>query len=367
MIRRLWCGETMRILLLNFEKGWRGGERQTLLSLQQFRTAGHDVALLARRGAELARAALQEGIVVYEEDSVAGVCRVLWRQRAAFDVYHAQTAGMMTWLAVLKPILHGVTVFTRRTAFPVRRRPAITAWKWRRADVLVAITQAAGAEPRRLGLQVHHVIPSAVEYRDADPEAIAAMRQQYRLNGGRRVIATAAALTREKDPLTLIDAVHQLHQWRDDFVFLHFGAMGPMEAPARQRVQELGLQEHYIFAGFHANISDGYRLMDVFVLSSLEEALGSVVLDAFLYRVPVVSTTAGGLAEVLAGGRGIGCSPGDSRCLAQGMQRMLDDTASRDSMVDRAHDYVVHEHGVAHMAQCYLRAYAEAGAPAGGA
>ena len=351
----------MRILLLNFEKGWRGGERQTLLSMQQFRDAGHDVALLARRGSELARAVLQEGFVVYEEDNIAGLCRRLWQQRAAFDVFHAQTANTMTWLAVLKPVLRGRVVFTRRTAFPVLRRQALTAWKWRQADVFVAVVGAAADEPRRLGLKVHHVIPSAVEFHDADETAIAAMRRQYGLDD-RRVIATAAALTIEKDPITLINAIHQLRQWRDDFVFLHFGAMGSMEAPARQRVQELGLQDHYIFAGFQANITDCYRLMDVFVLSSRQEALGGVVLDAFLYGVPVVSTHAGGLAEVLADGRGILCPPGDSLCLAQGMQRALDDTALRDAMISITRDYVQREHDVQRMAQRYLRAYAEAGA-----
>ena len=350
----------MRILLLNFEKGWRGGERQTLLSLQHFRAAGHEVALLARRGAELARAALQDDFVVYEEDNVVGLCRRLWQQRAAFDVFHAQTANTLTWLAILKPMLRGRVVFTRRTAFPVVRRQAITAWKWRQADVFVAVVGAAAQEPRRLGIKVHHVIPSAVEFHDADDAAIAAMRQQYGLDG-RRVVATAAALTIEKDPITLINTIHQLRQWRDDFVFLHFGAMGAMEAPARQRVQELGLQDHYIFAGFHANITDCYRLMDVFVLSSRQEALGGVVLDAFLYGVPVVSTTAGGLVEVLADGRGILCPPGDSLCLAQGIHRALDDTELRDTMIATCRDYVYREHDVQRMAQRYLAAYADTG------
>lgn len=349
----------MRILQLNFEKGWRGGERQTLLSMQQFRDAGHDVALLARRDAELARAALNEGFVVHQADSVAGLCRHLWRQRSAFDVFHAQTANTMTWLAIMKPVLRGVTVFTRRTAFPVVRRQAVTAWKWRQTDVLVAVVGAAADEPRRLGVAVDHVIPSAFEYRDANEDAVAALREKFNPEG-RRVIATAAALTIEKDPITLINAIHQLRQWRDDFVFLHFGSMGPMEAPARQRVQELGLQDRYIFAGFHANITDCYRLMDVFVLSSRQEALGGVVLDAFLYEVPVVSTSAGGLAEVLAQGRGILCSPGDSACLAQGMQRALDDTALRDALIVTSKDYVYREHNVAGMAQRYLAAYRQA-------
>lgn len=344
--------------MLNFEKGWRGGERQTLLCMQQFRKAGHDVALLSRRDSALSRIALQQGFTVFEEGSVVGVCWRLWQQRDAFDVFHAQTANMVTWLAILKPILNGLTVFTRRTAFQVRRRQALTAWKWRRVDILVAITQAAANEPRRLGACVDYVIPSAVEYQDVDVTAIEAERQKHGLNGG-HIIATVAALTREKDPMTLVETVHQLRLMRDDFVFLHYGSSGPLEAAVRQKVREYGLQDHYIYAGFRANVSDYYRLMDVFVLSSREEALGSSVLDAFQYGVPVVSTKAGGLVEVLADERGMLCAVGDSECLAQSIHRMLDDAALRKKMMTKAKNYVLKEHSLQVMAQRYLSAYAE--------
>lgn len=349
----------MRILMLNFEKGWRGGERQTLLTMHEFRKAGHEVALLARRDGELATAALQAGFLVYQESGVAGLCRCLLRHRKRFDIFHAQTANTVTWLAILKPVLNGITVFTRRTAFPVTRRPALTAWKWKQIDVLVAISHAAASGPSGVGVPVRHVIPSAVIYKQPDEVAIAALRQQYSPDG-RCVIATAAAFTVEKDPLTLVQAVHHLRQQRDDFVFLHFGGTGPLHASARQRVHELGLQDYYIFAGFHENIADAYRLMDVFVISSRQEALGSVVLDAFLYGVPVVSTSAGGLKEVLGDGRGMLCPVGDSQCLAQGMLRLLDSPALRKDTVKRAQEYVRREHDVHRMAQRYLDAYAQA-------
>src|SRR3546814_7493264 len=62
----------------------------------------------------------------------------------------------------------------------------------------------------------------------------------------RRVLATAAALTSEKDPCTLVRAVHRLRQKRDDFVFLHLGAGGDAEAPARALVQELGARKSVV-------------------------------------------------------------------------------------------------------------------------
>src|SRR3546814_10999932 len=78
---------------------------------------------------------------------------------------------------------------------------------------------------------------------------------------------------------------------------------------------------------------------DLFVLTSTSEALGSSVLDAFLYSVPVVSTNAGGLAEVLADGRGLLCEVGDHLAIAQAMARVLE--IGRASCRERVCQYVL--------------------------
>lgn len=62
----------MRILELNFEKGWRGGERQTIYTLQGFKNAGIQVALLCRKNTPLHRHALSEGYNVYAYSNIFG-------------------------------------------------------------------------------------------------------------------------------------------------------------------------------------------------------------------------------------------------------------------------------------------------------
>ena len=346
----------MRILQLNFERGWRGGERQTLLTLRQFRAAGHHAALLARRGEPLARAARAEGFDVYEAGGVVSLCARLLRVAREFDVLHAQTANTLTWLALLKPLLRRPIAFTRRTAFPVSAdKENRTRWKWRRVDLFAAISQAAAAEPRRFGIAVD-VIPSAIEAKPFDLDRARAFAERFGLPG-RKVIATVSALTREKDPCTLVRAVHELSKVRNDFIFVHLGGGGDAEQPARKLAAELGIEDIYLFAGFHEGVENLYRLMDVFVLASTHEALGSSVLDAFLYSVPVVSTNAGGLAEILADGRGLLCEVGDYQALAEGMGRILDDAQLRNQLLQKAHEFVVEQHDPRRMAHRYLDAY----------
>lgn len=345
----------MRILQLNFERGWRGGERQTMYCMRQFRAAGHEVALLARRGGKLAERALAEGFTVHEQGSPLGQIAFLLAQGKNYDIIHAQTANTITWAVLTRWSHKRPVVFSRRTDFRVDRNEFKTRFKWQRVDLFVAISESAAAEPRRLGLSPI-IIRSAIEPVTVDLTRVTDFLHQFQL-AGKRIIGTSGVLIRDKDPLTMIRAVHQLSQWRDDFVFVHLGGEGDQSDAARALVAELGLEQKYLFAGFQKDVESLYSAMDVFTMSSIEEALGSSVLDAFQQRIPVVSTDAGGLKESLADGRGVLCHTGDHQAMAAGMQRMLDDVPFRDAAVQRAYEYVRREHDVTEMARRYLVAF----------
>jgi len=343
----------MKILQLNFEKGWRGGERQTLYCMRAFRAAGHDVAVLCRAGAPLAARAAEEGFEVHAVRNVPAQLAYLLMAGRHYDIIHAQTANTVTWAVLTKVVHRRPVVFSRRTSFEVKPNDTWkTAAKWRRVDGFVAISEMAAIEPRRLGLDPI-IIRSAVEPHVMDSANTQRLVDEFHLHG-KKVLATSAALIRDKDPVTLIRAVDQLAQKRNDFVFIHFGAGGDREEQARAEVQALGLQDIYRFAGFRKGVEDFYAIFDVFVMSSQEEALGSSVLDAFLQRVPVVSTDAGGLKESLADGRGVLCAVGDFRAIAAGIERCLDDANFRRDCTRRAYDYVRTEHDVTEMGRRYL-------------
>ncbi|CAM5192778.1 hypothetical protein CDEF62S_02904 [Castellaniella defragrans] len=75
----------MRILQINLERGWRGGERQTLLTLQGLRAHGHAAELLARAGDALAQRAASAGIPVHECAGTPGLWGFLARHGRRYD------------------------------------------------------------------------------------------------------------------------------------------------------------------------------------------------------------------------------------------------------------------------------------------
>lgn len=346
----------MKILQLNFEKGWRGGERQTLYCMRAFRKAGHEVELLCRAGGPLEARAAAEGFVTHGVRNVPAQLAYLARHGRGYDIIHSQTANTNTWAVLTKFLHQRPVVFSRRTSFVVKPDEEWkTGYKWRRVDLFVAISEMAASEPRRLGIEPV-IIRSAVEPHTIDQANVDQLVAEFKLQG-RKMLATSAALIRDKDPVTLVRAVGELAKTRRDFVFLHFGAGGDREADARAEVEKLGIGDVFVFAGFRKGVEDFYSVMDVFVMASSEEALGSSVLDAFLQKVPVVSTDAGGLKESLADGRGVLVAVGDHQAMAQGMARCLDDAEFRASVTAKAYDYVRTEHDVTEMGRRYLEQF----------
>ena len=90
-------------------------------------------------------------------------------------------------------------------------------------------------------------------------------------------------------------------------------------------------------------MEDFFSIMDVFVMSSEEEGLGSSVLDAFLYKVPVASTNAGGLREVV-NGNGLLSNVKDAEALAYNINELLNSKDLRDTFTETAYRYVLKNH-----------------------
>ena len=272
-----------------------------------------------------------------------------------YDVLHAQTAKVVAWAVAAAFVNQRPVVFSRRTSFPVGAGVWLTRLKWHRLDQMVAISEAAAHAPRALGVSTQ-VIPSAVL-----PITASASRIQdflkYRALESRRLVGTAAALSVEKDPVTLIHAAAKVCAQFEDVVFVHWGAAGAASRAAEQAIAELGLQDRYLLLGFEPDVEQLFAALSVFVMASRYEALGSSVLDAMLQHVPVVSTDAGGLKETVSAGRGLVCAPGDVATMAAHISLMLARPEQAQAMAAVAYAAVRAEYAVDSMVERYIEVY----------
>src|SRR5262245_51856488 len=146
----------LRVLLVDLERAWRGGQSQALLLMQGLAAHGHQVELVAMHDAALAQRASAAGIIVHSVQAASrrlGAARMLRSLLAArrYDVVHANEAHALTaaWLAQA----HRKTrlVAARRVAFPVSRGQLALA-RYRAAAAVIAISGAVREQLLAAGL-----------------------------------------------------------------------------------------------------------------------------------------------------------------------------------------------------------------------
>lgn len=101
---------------------------------------------------------------------------------------------------------------------------------------------------------------------------------------------------------------------------------GPLRGALEQRVRDAGLEGTVRFLGQRRDVPDLMRRFDCFVLSSVIEGMPNALLEAMALGRPVVTTSAGGSAEVVVDGEsGLVVPPGDAAALATAVERVLRD------------------------------------------
>ncbi|MHB8259722.1 MAG: glycosyltransferase family 4 protein [Bacteroidia bacterium] len=330
----------MKILQVNTEKTWRGGERQTLYNIQGFLQQGHEVALLCRKNFPLHQKAKELNIPIHTVSNGLQAILYLIKHARYADVIHAQTSSGQMY-GVVSSLFYKTShktpvVYTRRVDFVPQG--FFTKLKYTRTHKLVAISSAVKNILENFGLRNISVIPDIAIAKTLNEERA---KKLIHFKGwhNKKIIATIAALVPHKDPITMVQAIYYLSQIRDDFMFLHFGE-GILQHEVEKEITRLNVSRWYHFMGHVDDVEDFFSVFDVFVMSSQEEGLGSSVLDAFLYKVPVVATNAGGLKEVVTG-NGLLCDVKDAKTLALSINEVLNDTNLRKDITDTAYQNVI--------------------------
>ncbi len=148
-----------------------------------------------------------------------------------------------------------------------------------------------------------------------------------------------AALSPRKAQHVLLDAL-----WRIADRRWHCRLAGPVDldppyaAAVHEQRDALGLAGRVEITGAldAERLDAAYRTADLFVLPSRYEGYGMVINEAMAYGLPVLTTTGGALATTLPADAGLAVAPDDTTALADALQRLLDDHALRQSLIEGA-------------------------------
>lgn len=308
--------------------GYRGGERQTELLIRELSARGWPQRLVARAGAPLAgRCRGIDGLEIAEifPNQVRGA--VAARGAALVHAHEGRAMYSAFFLSLW-----------RRTPFLVTRRidhPMNDTWLRTRAyhgaNCVVSISTSIANSIRAHYPDIRStVVPSAHANMLNGRAMTAAFRE--RLNG-KTVIGHIGELDHgHKGQGTIIRAARRL---REPYPQLHFLLVGDGKDERRFRAAAAGL-DNVEFVGFVDNVEDYLAVFDVFVYPSLQEGLGSSILDAMHFGLPIVASDVGGIPEIVEDRvNGLLVRPDNADDLIAALERVVGDPGLRDSMSRR--------------------------------
>jgi L-malate glycosyltransferase len=340
------------VLHISTPRTWRGGEQQVLYLMDALCKKNIDQRIVCTLGSEMEKRAVEKGLNVFALPR-RGSWDPLFAHRISriakgtgSSVIHAHDAHAHT-LAVMAASLFACkvpVVVSRRVDFPPGKS-LMSRYKYNHPSVkkilcvsdAIRFMTAAGISDPAKAVTVHSGIDLSRFEGKKDQQIL---HREFGLSSKSRIVANVAAIAPHKDYFTFVDTCEMLHKRYPDLSFFIIGD-GPLRNRIEQYVQEKNLTQVVYFTGFRTDIPGILPEIDVMLITSETEGLGTAILDAFACGVPVVATRAGGIPEIVHHEQtGLLAPVKSPSVLADEVTRLLKDDLLRSKLTSSATRYL---------------------------
>lgn len=181
---------------------------------------------------------------------------------------------------------------------------------------------------------------AAVARREATRRALGIEQHEF-------LVGAVARLEPVKGLTYLVSAAHAVLDALPNARFIIAG-QGSLDGDLRTQAASLG--DRFRLLGPRDDVPDLMAAMDVFVLPSVNEGMGRVLLEAGAAGTPSVASRVGGVPDIIEDGRtGILVPPRDPEALARAIRTLAEDERLRQAMGQAAQTSIVPEYGLDRM------------------
>ena len=167
----------------------------------------------------------------------------------------------------------------------------------------------------------------------------------------------------------LILAAGRLHENKGFDVLLHslqqipnailwLAGAGPEEANLKALCHKLGLDERVRFLGWRTDVTTLMASVDLFVCPSRHEGLGSIVMESWAHRCPIIATNSQGPGEAITDGiSGLLTPIDDADALANAIGKVLESDDLRRALIEGGTRVYAEGYSKTHIVQQYVEFY----------
>lgn len=331
----------------------RAGWRVSVLSLAP-PPDGPFAAELRNAGVQVARVArCRDGV---DPMLVLRLCR--WLRKHSIDLVHTHNRMALIYGAPAARLAGAAVVHTKHGYNPRRGTRLLAgnlSGKLVAGFVAVSEETAAVARQRREINEARlHVIANGIELGQFQPNPAAGQRIRTELGiaADDCVIGAVGRVAKEKNHALLLRAAAPL---------LHSGGHlviagdGPLLPALREEAR--GMPNVHLL-GVRGDVRDVLNAFDIFAMSSDTEGMPLVVLEAMATALPIVSTSVGGIPNVVEEGKtGFLVPARDESALRQRLERLVVDRDARRALGNQARQVALDRYSAERMQRDYLHLY----------
>ena len=359
---------TIRTLHLETGRQLLGGAMQTKHLVHGLEERGVPALLVCPDNGELYRAATREGLDVqgvrYRGDHdltlVLKLSRIIRSAKPDIVHLHSRRGADILGALAAKWAGHPNVITTRRVDNPISAGVLNGFCIGKIPKAIVCVSDGISSVMKEAGFPSDKitVIHSAV---DASAYDSALSKWEARRILGvlpaSPLLCVIGQLITRKGHHVLLDALPSLRNKFKDIRVVIVGR-GAVRSRLEAQVHKLNLDGCVQFMGFRSDISTILRASDLLVHPALREGFANVGLQAMASGIPVVTTSVGGMPEMVQHEiTGLVVPPGDSKTLAQAIEELLSNPGRRSMMGRLGQDIVRESFSVEKMVDSNLALY----------
>lgn len=257
--------------------------------------------------------------------------------------------------------VHNFLIF-QQAPFPLKQIAAlIERFLMRKTTMIITVSEqlkTALVKDERLPLEKIKVIHNGLDLSNWQTFNKWDIRQKLGIKKETFVILTVGRLVAWKGHRFLINALNKPPLNSEKEVKLFIAGAGPLKQELAELIAKLGLTAKITLLGYAANVPELMAAADLFVLPSINEPFGLVLLEAMAAKLPIVATNGGGVPEIITHEQtGLLVPSQDATALAAAITRLKSNIQLRATLAANAWQELNHRFSLAEMLAKTERVY----------
>lgn len=319
----------MNLLHISGKKDWGGGENQLLLTLIELQKAqrvnqfflcpsNSAINLKVKDSTSKVKVFTATKSINLDPRFMYAIFSVIKRERIDLIHVHDPDAHALVVFATDFFRLKTNVILHKKTIFPIKdKKSSIYKYNHRSIKHIICVSEAS---KKSIEEKVKN-IPVSVIY-----DAIAIKEQTINSLKDTDVftVLNVANHNRHKNLFTFLEVANKCISIENlPFKFIQVGH-GKLTKELVQKRDDLKLATAVEFKGFVENVDAYYATSNVFLFTSVREGLGVSLLEAIKFKLPIVSSNAGGIPEVIDHGiNGLLCDYDNVDCFVENLKKIF--------------------------------------------